>query len=72
MTLLPDTLHQLITSGASLRVDANRLSISQLNRLAAAAAESGAALTITNAHRLTPETARGLAAIGGKQIAFEV
>lgn len=71
MTLLPDTLLQLITSGSNLRVDAASLSISQLNRLATAAAESGATLTITNASKLTPDTAKGLAAIGGRHVCFD-
>lgn len=72
MTMLPDTLITLAESGASLRVDAKRLTHNQLHRLAAAVAESGATLAITNADSLTPQLAQALAAIAGKQISFDL
>jgi hypothetical protein len=54
MSLLPDTLLNLANQGASLRVDAKRLSHNQLNQLAAAVAEAGGTLSITNADTLKP------------------
>ena len=41
MTLLPDTLTALANQGASLRVDAKRVSQNQLHQLAAAVADAG-------------------------------
>jgi hypothetical protein len=39
MTLLPDTLVSLAAAGASVRVSARKLSVAQLNQLAASAVE---------------------------------
>ena len=72
MTLLPDTLVDLAATGASLRVDARKLSIHQLNRLAVQAAASGATLRIVNADSLNPDQARGLAQIAGAALVFEL
>lgn len=71
MALLPDTLLELAASGASLRVDASRVTIGQLNQLAAAVGDAGGTLTITNADKLTPQIAKGLAAIGGIHVCFD-
>lgn len=68
MTLLPDTLLTLANQGASLRVDAKRLSQNQLNQLAAAVADAGGTLAITNAASLSPQQANALVALAGKRI----
>ncbi len=72
MTLLHNTLLELANSGASLRVNADKFTTGQLNQLAAAVGATGGMLTIANAEKLTPEVAKGLLAVGGKQICFEV
>ncbi len=72
MTLLPDTLVDLAAAGASLRIDAKKLSIHQLNRLAVQAAASGGAIHIVNADSLSPDQARGLAQIAGAALVFEL
>lgn len=72
MTLLPDTLIQLANQGASLRVDAKRVSINQLNQLAAAVVEAGGTLTLTNANSLTQQQANALVAVGGGRIEFDL
>lgn len=72
MTMSPNTLLDLANTGASLRVSADKLTTGQLNQLAAAVGSAGGTLTITNADKLAPEVAKGLLAVGGKQICFEV
>lgn len=72
MRLLPDTLLNLANQGASLRVDAKRLSHNQLNQLAAATAEAGGTLSITNADTLSPQQANALAAIAGRRVWFDL
>lgn len=72
MTLLPATLLELARIGSALRVDARKVSHSYLNQIAAAAAESGARLTIVNADSLSPDAALTLARIGGTAIQFDL
>lgn len=71
MTLLPDTLLELARQGATVHIDARKLSVNQLDRLAVEAAGSGARLIIRNAQSLTPDHARALARIGGASIEFD-
>jgi hypothetical protein len=68
MTLLPDTLLNLANQGASLRVDAKRISQNQLNQLAAAVADAGGTLAIVNASSLSPQQANALVALAGKRL----
>lgn len=72
MTLLPDSQIALAETGASLLVDARKLNQHQLQRLAAAVAEAGGKLTIINATSLAPQLAQALAAVGGKQVCFDL
>lgn len=72
MTLLPDTLLQLANQGATLRVDARNCTPNQLNRLAAAIAESGGRLAIAHAGSLSPQQAQALAVVGGNRIEFDL
>lgn len=72
MTLLPDTLISLANQGASLRIDAKRVSQNQLNLLAAAVAEAGGTLSIANASSLTPQQASALVAVAGKRVWFDL
>ena len=72
MTLLPDTLISLASQGAALRVNAREVSQNQLNQLAAAIAQGGGKLTITQANSLTPQQAASLAAVAGCHVEFDL
>lgn len=72
MTLLNDTLISLAGQGAALRVSAREISQNQLNQLAAAIAQGGGKLTITQANSLTPQQAASLVAVAGKQVEFDL
>lgn len=72
MTLLPDTLNSLLRSGASVRIDARKTSISQLVEMANKATDGGGRLIIHNADSLTSDQARTLVGIAGKAIEFDL
>lgn len=72
MTLLPDTLISLAAQGAALRVSAREVSQNQLNQLAAAIAEGGGNLIVTQANSLTPQQAASLVAVAGSHVEFDL
>lgn len=71
MTLLPQTLRELVAAGASLRIDVRKHSSAQLQELAAAAVQGGGRLILVNADAMTPDQARTLVGIAGRAIEFD-
>ena len=67
----PDTLKNLLTTGAGIRVDAKAISINTLNELAALAHAHEARLSVFNANHILKDSLERLATIGGQCIAFE-
>ena len=74
-----ETLKNLLSSGAGLRIDAKAISINSLNELAAMAHSSNATthsrtarLTITNARHIVKDSIEYLAMVGGSFISFEL
>lgn len=66
-----ETLKNLLTSGAGLRIDAKSVGINSLNELAAIAHSNGARLTITNANHVLKDSLERLAVVGGQFVSFE-
>jgi 3-polyprenyl-4-hydroxybenzoate decarboxylase len=66
-----ETLKNLLSSGAGLRIDAKAISLNSLNELAAIAHSSNTQLTIYNASHILKDSIERLAVVGERNISFE-